>query len=188
MTYRGGARRLASFWRVAAVAYLCAEAGCGPSQAGAGTCNAQVPGSQACNTLTDVGAAVTPTCTTAAIPAGTGGTIVDGMYTLTAQTYYGTASCEQNPVSATLVIASGCIQEASGAPTTATVSTTYTVSGATITRTPTCLNVVGVDAGSFSLDTTTLTFTATATTFTVFIKNSGTSSPNPDRVETYTKR
>jgi hypothetical protein len=39
-----------------------------------------------------------------------------------------------------------------------------------------------------TFDTKTDTFTATPATFTIFIKNSGTSSPNPDRVETYQKR
>ncbi len=123
-----------------------------------------------------------------AIPTGTGGTIVDGTYTLTSQTYYGSTTCNSSEqVNATLEIAGGCVQEVTSLPIPVTVSTTHTVAGATITRTLTCADF-GVDAGAFSLDTMTNTFTATPTTFTIFIKNSGTSSPNPDRVETYQKR
>ena len=192
MTHRDGA----SYLRVAAITFLCAGAGCGSSQAssdagdgpqGAGSCSANVPSGQACNTLTNVGAAVTPTCGTGTLPTGTGGTIVDGTYTLTSQTYYGTTGCPSTPVNATLEIAGGCVQEVSSTPLPVTVSTTHTVAGTTITRTVTCIDL-GVDAGHLSLDTSTDTFTATPTTFTVFIKNSGTSSPNPDRVETYQKR
>ncbi len=200
MTYRDRAGCL----RVAAIAFLCAGAACGSSQAvsdagdaavdagdgpgGAGSCSANVPHGQACNTLTNVGAAVTPTCVSGTIPIGTGGTIVDGTYTLTAQTYYGSTTCSSTPVNATLEIAGGCVQEVSSMPLPVTVSTTHTVAGATITRTVTCIDLVGVDAGSLSLDFATDTFTATPTTFTIFIKNSGTSSANPDRVETYQKR
>jgi hypothetical protein len=122
------------------------------------------------------------------IPAGTGGTIVDGTYTLTSQTYYGTTACPSEPVDATLEIAGGCVQEVSASPLAATASSTQTVAGVNITTIVTCLDVVGVDAGSFSYDTKTSTFTATPTTFTLFIKNSGTTSPNPDRAETYQKR
>ncbi len=197
MTYRDRARYLRV--GVAAIVYLCAGAACGSSQvvsdagdgptsdAGAGSCSANVPSGQACNTLTSVGAAITPTCVSGAIPTGTGGTIVDGTYTLTSQTYYGTTACSSTPVNATLEIAGGCVQEVTSLPIPVTVSTVHTVAGATITRTLTCLDT-GVDAGPLSLDSPTATFTATPTAFTIFIKNSGTSSANSDRVETYQKR
>jgi hypothetical protein len=200
MIYRGGT----GYLRVAAIAYLCAGAACGSSQAasdagdagldagdgpgGAGSCSANVPPGQACNTLASVGAAVTPTCMSGSIPAGTGGTIVDGTYTLISQTYYGSTTCSSTPINATLEIAGACIQEVTNTPILATASTLHTVAGATITRTVTCIDLVGVDAGTFTVDFATNTFTATPTTFTIFIKNSGTSSPNPDRVETYQKR
>jgi hypothetical protein len=180
-------------YRYGAIAVLCcAGAACGSSQAasdaGAGSCGVGVPAGQACNTIASVGATVGSTCQAGTIPTGTGGTIVDGTYTLTAQTYYnGSTSCTSEGVNATLEIAGGCIQEVSTAPLPVTVSTSYTVSGATITRTVNCIDLVGVDAGNFTLDTPMHTFTATPTTFTIFIKNSGTSSPNPDRVEVYTK-
>ncbi len=203
MTYRDGAGCL----RVAAIAYLCAGAACGSSQAasdagdagsdagivvsdageGAGSCSANVPHGQACNTFTSLGAPVTPTCMSGTIPTGTGGTIVDGTYTLISQTYYGSTACSSVPVNATLEIAGECVQEVSSTPLPVTASTTHTVSGATITRTVTCIDL-GIDAGPPSLDFATDTFTATPTTFTIFIKNSGTSSPNSDRVETYQKR
>ena len=191
MSYRDGA----GYLRVAAIAFLFAGSACGSSQgtsdagdgpAGPGSCSANVPAGQACNTLTNVGVSVTPTCVSGPIPTGTGGTIVDGTYTLTSQTYYGTTACPSEPVNATLEITSGCVQEVSSSPIPVTASTAHTVSGATITSTVTCVDL-GVDAGPLTFDTKTDTFTATPTTFTLFIKNSGTSSPNPDRVETYQK-
>jgi hypothetical protein len=187
MKYRDGA----SYLWVAVITSLCAGAGCGSSQAtadgGGGSCSANVPKGQACNTLANVGAAITPACMAGTIPAGSGGAIVDGTYTLTAQTYYGTTACPSTPVNATIEIAGGCVQEVAGATIQVTASIVTTVAGASITRTVTCLDL-GVDAGPLSVDTATATFTATPTTFTIFIKNSGTSSPNPDRVETYQKR
>jgi len=131
----------------------------------AGMCSANVPPGEACNTLTNVG----------------------WTYTLTSQTYYGLTGCPSEPVSSTIEIAGGCIQSVSGSPLPATASQTYTVAGAMITANPTCLHV-GVDAGGFTVDAPGKTFTATPTTFTVFTKNSGTSSPNPDRAEAYAKR
>jgi hypothetical protein len=163
-----------------------ADAG-GDAPTGGGSCSANVPKGQACNAITNVGTPVTPTCNPAAVPAGTGGTIVDGTYTLTSQTYYGSATCETNPLTATLEIAGGCIQEVSTFDRPVTVSTAATVSGANITLTVNCVDL-GTDAGQPSFDVMTNTFTATPTTFTLFIKNSGTTSPNPDRVETYQKR
>jgi hypothetical protein len=152
-----------------------------------GVCSANVPAGEACNTLADVGTPVTPSCATGTIPAGTGGTIVDGTYTLTSQTYYGVTGCPSEPVTGTIEIAGGCIQSVDSLPIPVTGAQTYTVAGASITVTPTCIDV-GIDAGGLTVDFLTKTFTATPTTFTVFTKNSGTSSPNPDRVESYAKR
>ena len=195
MTRRAGNRGAGSFLRVAAAACLCAAAACGSSQAtsdgggptGGGSCGAAVAQGQACNTVTDVGTVVTPTCMSGTIPAGTGGTIVDGTYTLTSQTYYGSTTCSYGSVSGTAEITGGCIQQASNTPFPVAISTTYSTKGATITRTLTCIGTGGLDASAASLDTPAATFTATPTTVTIFIKNSGTSSSNPDRVETYQK-
>src|SRR5689334_1244304 len=96
-------REMAGALRVAALAWVCAGAACGGSSqaksdagdgaTGGGSCGANVPAGQGCNTLSNVGAAVTPTCDPGTIPAGTGGTIVEGTYTLTSQTYYGSTAC-----------------------------------------------------------------------------------------------
>jgi hypothetical protein len=147
-----------------------------------GTCSANVPAGQACNALSNVGSSVTPTCMTGTIPRGTGGTIVDGTYVLTAQTYYNSATCSTIPVGGTIELAGGCLQLVIGVPFSGTGSFTYTVQGADITMTETCVNPSGATA-----DTPTTTFTATPTTFTRFIMNSGTGNLNPDRTETYTK-
>jgi hypothetical protein len=185
MTYRIGA----GYSRVAAIACLTVGAACGPSTATSdgGSCGATVPAGQACNALTNFATPITPTCDPGTIPTGTGGTIVAGTYTLSAQVYYGGA-CATEAVDATLEIAGGCVQEVSGAPLPTTASSTQTVSGNGITRTVTCLDL-GIDAGAghFTYDSPTNTFTATPTSFTIFIKNSGTSSTNPDRAETYQK-
>ena len=195
MTHRAGVLRAGRFLRVAAAACVCAIAACGSSQAtpdggdgptGGGSCGVVAQG-QACNTVTDVGTVVTPTCMSGTIPAGTGGTIVDGTYTLTSQTYYGSTTCAYGSLSGTVEITSGCVQQASSTPIPVAISTTYSTAGATITRTLTCIGTGGLDASALSLDTPTSTFTATPTTLTIFIKNSGTSSPNPDRVESYQK-
>ena len=42
------------------------------------------------------------------MPTGTGGTIADGTYVLTGETYYGLVACSQIPISATLRLSSGC--------------------------------------------------------------------------------
>ena len=194
MTHRAGVLRAGRFLRVAAAASLCAIAACGSSQTtsdgggpGGGTCGVGVAQGQACNTVTDIGTVVTPTCMSGTIPAGTGGTIVDGTYTLTSQTYYGSTTCSYGSISGTVEITGGCVQQASGTPIPVAISTTYSTAGATITRTVTCIGTGGLDASALSLDTPTSTFTATSTTVAIFIKNSGTSSSNPDRVETYQK-
>jgi hypothetical protein len=194
MTHRAGVLRAGRFLRGAAAASLCAIAACGSSQTtsdgggpGGGSCGVGVAQGQACNTVTDVGTVVTPTCMSGTIPAGTGGTIVDGTYTLTSQTYYGSTTCSYGSLSGTVEITGGCIQQASSTPIPVAISTTYSTAGAMITRTVTCIGTGGLDASAASLDTPTSTFTATPTTVTIFIKNSGTSSSNPDRVETYQK-
>jgi hypothetical protein len=194
MTHRDRAsdltKDLVKYVRIAAIAGLCAGIGCGSSQGdgptGAGACSANVHRGQPCNMVASVGTAVTPTCVAGMVPTGTGGTIVDGTYTLMSQTYYGSV-CATTPVNATLQIMGGCVQEVTSAAIPLTSSTSYTFAGASVTRTVTCLDL-GADAGPVAFDARTDTFTATPTTFTIFIKNSGTSSPNPDRAETYQKR
>ena len=148
-------------------------------------CGVGVPPGQACNDLVDFGATVVPSCTVAPMPVGTGGTIVDGIYKLTAQTYYNTSFCPTGAVSGSIAIQGGCLQSISGAPFVASASGTIAVQGNALTLTLTCVN-----AGMLTLmaDAPTKTFTATATTVTFFSLNSAVGNTNPDRVEVYTRR
>jgi hypothetical protein len=52
-------------------------------------CNPTPPDGGACNSLTASGPVVTLECSAATLPAPTGGTIVDGTYTMTSATFYG---------------------------------------------------------------------------------------------------
>jgi len=152
----------------------------------AGMCGADVPAGAACNTITNVATAITPTCTTATMASGSGGTIVDGTYVMTSQTYYGTSGCASTPLAATFVYSAGCVQEittAAGISFTATVS--LDVHGTNqVTKTVAC---VYPSLAGATLDTPTITFTATPTTLTLFTHNSGTGSTNPDRLESFQK-
>jgi len=155
-------------------------------------CGANVPAGQACNAIPNVGAQVTPTCTTGTVPTGTGGVIADGTYVLTEQTYYNTG-CPTAPISETFIIAGDCFQgvfdlfePGSIAPAvTGTAATRVTVQGNTIMLTLTC-SETGFQ--TTMQDTPTKTYTATDTTLTMFTVNTGTSSSNPDRVEVLTRR
>src|SRR5215471_21351278 len=102
------------------LALLCsmtvAAAGCGGSAtspdgaASGGQCGADVEAGQACNAVANNATPITPTCTTGTMPTGTGGTIVDGTYQLTSQTYYNVSSCPTSPFAETLTISGGCFQ------------------------------------------------------------------------------
>jgi hypothetical protein len=74
----------------------------------------------ACNTLENVGTAITGTCSTGAQPMGTGGTIAAGTYVLSAQTRYEDAGCTSATYQATMLIADGCLErvDVSGASAT----------------------------------------------------------------------
>ena len=142
-------------------------------QVESGTCAAGASAT-ACNTIADVGPTITPTCDPGPIPKGVGGTIVDGTYVLTAETYYG-STCPKTPLSATVAIAGGCLQEASDADQSSLrVSATVVVSGNELMTTPTCYPA-GVTLGG-----TAPTFTAVGSTLTVFNNNSQMGSSNPD--------
>src|SRR5262245_16882190 len=175
-------------WAVALAPLACTSGSSAPDGSSPGMCSAGVPPGQACSTLQNIASPITPTCVTGTMPNGAGGTILDGTYVLASQTYYNDGACPMTPLSETVVISGGCIQlafDASGI--NATGSTTFVVQGDSITTTTTCLDL-GVDAGPPTMDAGTKTFTATATTFTLFTLNSAGGSPNPDRVETFTKR
>src|SRR4051812_45736103 len=61
-----------------------------------------------CNTLTQLGAPVTPPCDPGSAPAAAGGTIVDGTYVLSASRFHG--GCSTEPLAETLVVAQGTVQ------------------------------------------------------------------------------
>jgi len=187
---RGVGRRIrASLSGGIAHAALLFLAACGSSTSPTGTpgmCGAAVPAGTACDTIANVATAITPTCTTATMPSGSGGTIVEGTYVMTSQTYYGTSGCASTSLAATFVYSAGCVQEittAAGISITATVSLDFHDTNQ-VTKTVEC---VYPSLAGATVDTPTVTFTATPTSLTLFTHNSGTGSANPDRVESFQK-
>jgi hypothetical protein len=117
------------------------------------------------------------------MPVGTGGTISDGTYVLSAQTYYADANCPQQPLSATLVTAGDCWQEVAQSNSDKfTASFTGVVRGNQFTVTLTCSSI------GASQSTPTSTFTATGQTLTVFTLNSAAGNSNPDMSDVFTKQ
>jgi hypothetical protein len=126
-----------------------------------GACSAQVPAGSACNAIVNVGPSVTPTCATGTIPVGTGGTLVDGTYVRTAQTYYNCVSGQTFPATnVTFVVAGSCVQVVvTEGSVTGTISFAAAVQGNQLTPTATCGNPAGnvTSPGTFTTDGTTLT-------------------------------
>ena len=82
---------------------------------------------------------VTGTCGTGAQPAGTGGTIADGTYLLTAQARYIDAGCSPATFEVTMVLAGGCFLRIDGeGANIMRRSGTYATSGNVLTRDVTC--------------------------------------------------
>jgi hypothetical protein len=159
----------------------------GPS--GGGTCSADIPPGQACNTLANVATPITLTCTTGTVPAGVGGPPSDGTYVLTAQTYYNVPICPPVQLSGTMEIAGDCLQLVFGSSlASGTTSVRLAAQGSGIPSTPTCSSYTPSGATVTEDAPGAKTYTATATTFTIFTRNSGTGNPNPDRVEVFTRR
>jgi hypothetical protein len=121
------------------------------------------------------------------LPTGQGGTIVDGTYVLTAQTYYNRSTCPTEALSETISFGGGCLDVASGAPFPATASGSFTVSGATLTLTQTCIHL-DVDGATLTKNSPTNTFTATPTTYTIFSHNSPDGGAPSDTVTVFTKQ
>jgi hypothetical protein len=171
----------------AVVVSACSSSGsASPDGASGGICSAGTPAGQACNAVEDVGPLVTPTCTTGAVATGAGGTMLDGTYVLTAQTYYNVPTCPPVQISGTIEIMGNCIQLAFGGVLTGTTSVRFEPQGTGITSNPTCVNTpagttTNADAPGAK------TYTATGTTLTMFTKNSGTGNTNPDRIEIFTR-
>jgi hypothetical protein len=122
----------------------------------------------------------------ATMPSGTGGTIVEGTYVMTAQTYYGTSGCASTPLATTFVYSGGCVQEiTTSAGIDVRAAVTFDVHDTNeVTKTVAC---VSPTISGATVDTATITYTATPTSFTLFTHNSGTGSVNPDRVESFRK-
>lgn len=139
-----------------------------PDGGSPGMCGADVPAGQACNAITNLGAAFTPVCQTGTAPSGAGGPIADGTYVLTAQDKYGSTSCSSPvPLAETIEIAGDCVQLVVGDILSATASVRLTTQGNVVTFTRTCLHV-DTDGAVVKDDTTTKTYTATSTAFTLF--------------------
>ena len=183
----GGLRVAWLAWAVALAAGACgggtltadgasmAPDGASPDSVSPGMCGADVPPGQACNTLANVATAITPTCVSGTIPVGTGGTIVDGTYVLTSQTYYQDTSCSEVPLSETIAFAGGCIHLVFESIFSGTLSGTLKTEGNRFAATQTCRHL-DVDAAVTTMDAQMQTYTATSTTFTLFSVYTATSS------------
>ena len=173
-------------WLVGAVALTAVACGSnhsrpdGPSPDGAsqdsvsaGTCGADVPPGQECNTLEKLGTAITAVCSTESPPSGTGGVIADGTYVLTAQTTYSANCTNPLPISETITIAGDCIQVVFGDLLSGTASGRLTTQGSSITSSPTCQHF-DIDGTVTNMPFAMQTYTATSTTLTLFdVKTSG---------------
>ncbi|MGZ3475801.1 MAG: hypothetical protein ACXWUG_17315 [Polyangiales bacterium] len=111
-----------------------------------------------CNALANSAPPITSTSSMATFPSGTGGTIADGTYFMTAETVYGSSAGTMHQE--TLAIAAGSMQIVKIGVTTPIDRTTwsYTTAGTTLTMTRTCP----------SAKTQMLGFTADATTLTTY--------------------
>lgn len=169
---------------------LGALGGCGSSGSGGEsppppgpTCPSQ-PG---CNTLADNSAPVNPTCTTGTMPTGTGGTITDGTYVLTAQTVYNAGSTCPDPISETVVLMGGCAQIAGnvytlGGAESVQVTAPLTVKDNLATVFPQCTASAST---SIKPDFSERSYTATATTLTFYTHPS---NGAPDHADVLTKQ
>jgi hypothetical protein len=185
----GGLRVAWLAWAVALAAGACGGGTQSPDGApedtvSPGMCSADVPPGQACNTLANVATVITPTCVTGTMPAGTGGTIIDGTYVLTSQTYYQDTACSKVPLSETIAIAGDCIQIVFGDLFSGTLSGTVTPDGNRFTSTLTCEHL-DLDGAVDTMDEQTKTYTATATTFTIF---SASTTAGQSDVAVFTRR
>ncbi len=132
----------------------------------------------ACNTLANSGAPVQLMTSGAEPPSGTGGTVVNGTYTLTSIVLYdGLQDAGMSPAASLTISISGdtvqSIASTSGQPAVVETST-FTTSGTSFTLTQTCPGGGNVQTG---------TFTATATMLTLFTAGAGSS---PSEVVTFT--
>jgi hypothetical protein len=152
-----------------------------------GTCGENVPAGQACNTLQNMESPLAPSCASGSMPAGTGGTIVDGTYILTSYLLYGQSCTSPVPVAETLTITGDCIQLVLGDLLSGTFSGRLATQGNMLTTTLTCQHI-DVDGAVFTIDTMK-TYTATATSITLFTVNTVNGTPDgTGDVATFTRR
>ena len=119
--YRGpmGARgRAVRFVAVSGALLLTAACGSGNPQGSCGSgpapAGATCPTEPGCNSVNNQSSqSVSTTCLSGTMPTGTGGTIADGTYVLTSQTFYNAGSACPNPTAETLVVTGSCAQAAS---------------------------------------------------------------------------
>jgi hypothetical protein len=188
-TNRAPRGRLAIGWAALAIA-ACGGPAAGPETADGGTAGGAC-GSDAgtCNAVVDVATPITPTCASGAVPTGTGGTIEDGTYVLTSQTYYGAATCPATKISTTVVIAGGCFQlaahafEGDGGSFELRASSVGVVQGSYLTLGAKCVSVAGTTP-----DAPMRSFTVSGPTLTLFTANAAAGNGNPDRAEVLVKQ
>jgi hypothetical protein len=116
-----------------------------------------------------------------------GGSVADGTYVLSAQTYYAGGTCPAPSLSVTLVVEGDCWQEVAGAGAAnnaISFNAAYAVmvQGNQITTTPTCVD------GPASREASTATFTANGSTITIFSTPSAGGQTTADVVDVFTKQ
>lgn len=194
MAYRGqvGARRGAvGFVLIVSALLWVAACGSGTQQ---GSCSSgpspsgvMCPTEPGCNSVNDTSLPVNATCLSGTMPTGTGGTIADGTYVLTSQTFYNAGSVCPGPLAQTLVVTGSCAQVATvaypnGASTNIQGTVSLTTQGSAITLFPQC---TASASGDFTPELQQGTYTATATSVTFYIRGC---SGKPDEVDVVTKQ
>jgi hypothetical protein len=108
-----------------------------------------------CNTVEQKGSPVKPAAALGSAPTWTGGTIADGTYVMTKWLIYGGGMVSPEPVSETLVVSAGTFKVvANTSMFTVRTNGSVTVSGSTMTFTPSCPSSAKGDTSSFSATAT----------------------------------
>jgi hypothetical protein len=105
----------------------------------------------ACNAVAQLGDVVHPTCTTDPTPTMTGGTIAEGTYVLTTETYFGCSSPLPTSQSVTMVISGSAFEsrlDCNGCPPT--MSGTFTINGNELSMTTICPANVSSSVAAFT--------------------------------------
>jgi len=174
----------------AAGALLWMLAGCSSTAPSSGTdAAADATTDQRCNAIELTGSAITPTCVTGSLPVGSGGTIVDGTYDVTAQTYYNLdTGCPDFQVRETWVLSGNSLEAASLNPLPITRSGTFAVAGDTFKVTTTCIHLDQEGQTLTTVASNGTTYSATPTSITLFTDDSGDAGANLGVAKTLTRR